>query len=257
MKRQKVQLIAILVILILCIGSYVFLLKYNAKVEEDEETDDYTILTLDTDDIVKIVLETSDDGEVFTLVKSDDVWSVSGDDETDIDESAVEDLLNDGETITSDKEITDVTDFEMYGLDEPALTITFTDSSDNEYKLSIGDYSSSASMYYARVNDESTVYLVDSTVYSAFNIELDDLVAEEEEDSSTDSSTTDASAEDSSETDSGEADASTEDTGTTDSSSEDASTTDVSSEESSDTDSSSEDASSESATTDVSSEESN
>ena len=48
MKKQKTQLIIILVVLAVMVASYFALSAHNKKVVEDEATDDYTLLTLDT-----------------------------------------------------------------------------------------------------------------------------------------------------------------------------------------------------------------
>ena len=54
MKKQKTQLIIILVVLAVMVASYFALSAHNKKVVEDEATDDYTLLTLDTTKISEI-----------------------------------------------------------------------------------------------------------------------------------------------------------------------------------------------------------
>ena len=70
MKKQKTQLIIILVVLAVMVASYFALSAHNKKVVEDEATDDYTLLTLDTTKISEITGTKTTKTEVTNEVDS-------------------------------------------------------------------------------------------------------------------------------------------------------------------------------------------
>ena len=70
MKKQKTQLIIILVVLAVMVASYFALSAHNKKVVEDEATDDYTLLTLDTTKISEIKVTKTTKTEVTNGVDS-------------------------------------------------------------------------------------------------------------------------------------------------------------------------------------------
>lgn len=229
MKKQKIQLIVILAVLVLAIASYFLLSHYNKKTEEDESTDDYTILTVDTTDVTEIKVTSEEEAasdtaadaasasteaastddasadtgstdaaalsstdaepvyeekDVLDLVNDGDTWYLASDKSLNLDQTSVKSMLADVEKMTSDKQITNVTDFDQYGLDHPSLTIVVTTSDGTDNTIRIGDYNESAGMYYVRINDDTEVYLIDSTLNTAFNIDSSTLVSTDSSDSS-------------------------------------------------------------------------
>ena len=52
---------------------------------------------------------------------------------------------------------------------------------DNMYTIKIGDYNSVINSYYISLNDEKTVYTVDTILYNALNKTLDDFKQIDEE----------------------------------------------------------------------------
>lgn len=218
MKKQKTQLIVILVVLAVLVASYFALSAHNKKVEEDEATDDYTILTMDTTTVTQIkvtkttktevVVETaeaiegsssdaateevsSDAAEeaateeasvaepvyeytsevLYDLVLEDGTWYLSSDKSLAIDQDTVTTLLSNLETVTSNKEIQNVTDFAQYGLDHPSLDIEVSLTGGTTTTIHIGDYNSISSLYYVRIGDSANVYMITSTLNSAFNVD--------------------------------------------------------------------------------------
>ena len=54
MKKQKIQLIIIIVLLVVFVGGYFGLKKYNKVKDEEASTDSYEVLTLDESTINEI-----------------------------------------------------------------------------------------------------------------------------------------------------------------------------------------------------------
>ena len=75
--------------------------------------------------------------------------------------------------------IPDVTDFDQYGLTDSENTISLQ-WDDDLYVITIGDQNSNAGgLFYVRVNDEDTVYTIESSVRYALEKTMDDFAASE------------------------------------------------------------------------------
>lgn len=193
MKKQKTQLIVVLVILLICVGGYFGLRHYNSVIEAQEAEAEYTILTVAEDDITQVV-SSNENGEL-NITKVDGTWTFTDDDTQSVDQDTVSTMLSNVLEVTSDQAISDVTDMSVYGLDEPVVTITLV-TTDGSHTLKFGDFNETNSLYYMQFDDETTVYTVSSSIYTAFSKTNEDLVAEEEEEAdASDSASSDASTE--------------------------------------------------------------
>lgn len=266
MKKQKTQLIIILVVLAVLVASYFALSAHNKKVVEDQAKDDYTILTMDTTTIKEVkvtkttktevgaadaastdttdeaadgasdvateeasttdvateeataaaeteessAVETTDAADAsaeeastqapaevqyeytsevaYDLVLENGAWVLASDKTVELDQDSVTYLLSNLATVTSNKEITGVTDFAQYGLDHPSLTIEVTVNDGTKTSIYIGDYNSVSSMYYVRIGDSANVYLITSTLNASFGVDSSSFKKVEETQSTTETS---------------------------------------------------------------------
>ena len=181
MKKQKIQLIIILVLLLIFAGSYLGLKQYNKVQDKKDSTDTYTALTLDKSAITGMKI-TMASGET-DLVKKADAWVLSSDEAQKIDQDTVSTMLEDIEKITANNKIDNVSNFDQYGLKTPAIVVTITTSDGKQNIVNIGDYSDSTSRYYCRIGNDTTVYLVSSDLHTAFNKSQTDLIVKNSADS--------------------------------------------------------------------------
>lgn len=259
MKKQKTQLIIILVVLAVLVASYFALSAHNKKVVEDQAKDDYTILTMDTTTIKEVKVTKTTKTEVgaadaastdatdeaadgasyvateeasttdvateeasateettdaaadvsaegastetpaevqyeytsevaYDLVLENGAWVLASDKTVELDQDSVTYLLSNLATVTSNKEITGVTDFAQYGLDHPSLTIEVTVNDGTNTSIYIGDYNSVSSMYYVRIGDSANVYLITSTLNASFGVDSSSFKKVEETQSTTETS---------------------------------------------------------------------
>ncbi|MCR5100116.1 MAG: DUF4340 domain-containing protein [Butyrivibrio sp.] len=212
MKKQKIQLIVVLVLMLVFICGYFGLKKYNSVIEAKEAEAEYQVLTLNEENISEI--KSDNESGTFHLIKSDDTWTFAEDTENNVDQDSVSTLLENVLSVESDQAIFDVEDMSIYGLDEPVETITLV-TSDGTYTIKIGDFNNTNSLYYMQLGDDATVYTVTSTIYTAFKKTDEDFIAEEEEEAATEASSEDVTvseASDSSSTEETTADESTEET---------------------------------------------
>jgi uncharacterized protein YpmB len=204
MRKQKIQLILISILLVILVAAYFIMMKHN-KEEVKEEENSSVFLTMDTSEINQISVlkaeesakadassagdssqssDQSTDKEVFTLIKENNTWYLKDDKSVKIDQDAVSTKLNSLKEVTSQRDLPDVTDFSQYGLDKPSLIIRVTSDDNKETEICIGDYNSNASGYYAVKDNNTTVSVIGSALYTEYNIDASTLEKTEEKDSS-------------------------------------------------------------------------
>ncbi len=174
-KKQKINLILLAVVLVCIIAGYFVLKNYNASKDEDS----YTVAEIALEDIS--ALDVTNSTGSFSLVKEGDALKVSADPTADTDTSVIDSMVEDLAAITANRAITDVTDFAQYGLDEPTTVITVTLTDGTQKTISLGSYSGSASRYYCRIDEETTVYMVSTNYHSHFEKTDEDLIVEAED----------------------------------------------------------------------------
>ena len=95
MKKQKIQMILILVVLVLCIGAY-FLVSHMAKQEEQKEKDSETegqttIAKIDADKVDAFSYEV--DGKTYSYTKDGNDWKYDDDNSLKLDSSSINTML--------------------------------------------------------------------------------------------------------------------------------------------------------------------
>ena len=131
MQKQKKQMIVLVILLILLILAYIGVHFYSKKQEEKEnakeEAEKIQVTDLEVSDITQFSYVL--DGTTLSFTKNGTEWTYDGDQSVDIDESALETLLNKASAITASDEVTEYDDLADFGLDDPANTVTLkTDS---------------------------------------------------------------------------------------------------------------------------------
>ena len=183
MEKQKKQLLGLLVILIVAVIAFI-VVKNLPDEEEEDTTASYEVTDLNADNVTKLVY-TNENG-TLTLNKNGDEWICEEDRSVDIDEDTVNTMVGKVASLTSENKIENVEDISQYGLDNPSLTILVSDGT-TSYTLLIGDYNETTYTYYMCLeSDKSTVYTTQSvTIYSFQNNTLEDIMAEAETETAT------------------------------------------------------------------------
>ena len=214
MKKQKIQLIVILVLLIVFVGGYFGLKKYNENVQAKESEPKYTALAL-TDQDENESIEVTNLNGTFDIEKDENGdYYLKDNDSINVDRDKIDSKIEEIKTITSEQVVDGAENLADYGLDDPDVTVVISLKDGESHTLYFGDFNQSASTYYLKVDDISTIYTVSSTLKSAFIFSADDIQKAEETEEAT-------------ETEASESEASeTEDTETTDNSETSEDTTD-------------------------------
>ncbi len=184
MKKQRNQFIVICVILVIAVAGYIGLTVYNnnqeAKQAEEEEAATIYAIQISVDDITAFSYTL--DGETLSFELVDDEWVYTDDTSIDLDEDAVEDMIDVVESFTAEDvvEADDYEDLADFGLDEPACTVTVT-TEDGTVTFYAGDYNLVTYYYYLKRSDDDRIFLCESDLSASFTSTVEDLTAEEEE----------------------------------------------------------------------------
>mgnify|MGYP003518070073 FL=1 len=181
MKKQKIQMLVIVVILLLCIVAY-FLAPRYAKQQErrdkDSETQGQVNLTvIDPNDVDAFSYIA--DGTTYSYTKNKDTWTCENDTSLKMDADSIATLLGNLKKITAAEAIDDYDSIADYGLDQPQNTITVTCGNETT-TIDIGDYNEMLQEYYIKISGDDKIYLADSTLKDAFSKKPDTMVQQEE-----------------------------------------------------------------------------
>lgn len=180
MKKQKRQLLIMLLALVVLGGGYFGLRQYNkVQSEKVEESDETVLVTLEKEDIIRFTYDYND--VVYTFEKNDDTWYYADQPDWNLTQYRLTNIASKLAALTPKETITGVTDLSQYGLDDPAKTVTFETETDS-YTFYAGDYNDIISVYYiCMAGDDSTVYTVSAAYVTVFNLNPEDIIEEEEE----------------------------------------------------------------------------
>ncbi len=177
MKNQKKQLFILVFCLVILLGGYVCLMKYNEKqAEVPQEAVAEPIVQVFSEEIKEFSYDY--EGETYRFVLEEDVWKNKEDTSLNIDQTIVGNMVSQISQITADTTLENVEDLSLYGLDTPERIIAFA-TADVSVQIQIGDYNSMQDLYYLRVDEGTTVYAITSTRLKTFKYTLDDLIIEE------------------------------------------------------------------------------
>lgn len=176
MRKQKIQLVVLLAAFLLFALGFYAAKSISAREEEKErakEAGEYTALSFDANDLVKLEIEREDGN--LELDFHEGKWSFVKDINLEMEEqneeekgyevnaSVADELRDTLANLTSQNEIAAGEDESEYGLDKPAMTITVTLSDGAEHSVEVGSLNSMLQAYYIRVDHSDTLYTMSET----------------------------------------------------------------------------------------------
>lgn len=180
MKKQKKQLIALCILLLVCIVAWVGLTKWNKsqeqKKQEEEEASKVTVTDIAVEDVNAFSYQYNN--ETLSFVKEDGTWYYEADKSISLDQDAVETLVATAAQLIVEQEIKDYEGLSEYGLETPSNTITLT-TEDGTTTLLIGNKNDMLSQYYVKTDQSDSIYLAGSAVYTTYQKGIADLTATE------------------------------------------------------------------------------
>lgn len=187
MKKQKKQLIALCILLLICIVAWAGLTKWNKsqeqKKQEEEEASKVTVTDVATEDVNAFSYQYNN--ETLSFVKEDGTWYYETDKSISLDQDTMKTLVATAAQLTAEQEIKDYEDLSEYGLETPLNTITLT-TGDGTTTLLIGNKNDMLSQYYVKTDQSDSIYLAGSAVYTTYQKGIAELtVTESTEESAT------------------------------------------------------------------------
>ena len=192
MKKQKIQILILLVLCIVCVGGY-FIIR-NHTFETEEETVSVDVTNFNKDDVTELILSGDhiykmDYSKMLAFHKeknADATWTESSLPDETIKESTVNTLLNEIANITTTETVVEAPeDLSQYGLEEPFRTITAVLSDGTQVVIYAGNKSDLLSEYYIKVEGDDNVYLVSSNIVTDFDKDPEDFIDETETETET------------------------------------------------------------------------
>ena len=173
MTKQSKTLIALAAVVVVCAAGYVGLRTWNQSQSEVDETVYITQLSDPT------ALSVTNQYGDFSFTKGEEGWTRDDDSDFPTDQDALDDLAGQAGKLAAVRTISDPEDLTSYGLDAPTMEVNLTDEDGTQVKLLIGSTADSGD-YYAKVDGSDTVYTIASTLPTALDIQVDELIAQAE-----------------------------------------------------------------------------
>lgn len=191
-KSQKKQAVGITAILVLLVAALLGLKLYNKNANENKAQEEETARIYVTSAEAGAITEFSwqQEGQTLTMTKDGDTWSCKEHPEYVIDADKVETLLENIAPLEAEQVVEDPEADDVYGFDLPTNVITYT-AGEETITLTVGMENEITGGCYLKSTADGMVYLVDSSLVSAFNIDASELEKEE----TSDVTDTDASSE--------------------------------------------------------------
>ncbi|MDO4291954.1 MAG: DUF4340 domain-containing protein [Eubacteriales bacterium] len=183
MKKQKIQLLVLLIVCLACVGGYFFI--RSQSFETEEETTEVSVTDFNKDDVTELIV--SGDHELH-FVLEDGTWTESSLPGESISQESVNLLVSEIDNITTTETVVEnPEDLSQYGLAEPFRTIQAVLSDGTTVTIHAGSESTLLSKYYVQVEGDENVYLVSSYIVTDFDKTAEEFVEEEETESSEES----------------------------------------------------------------------
>ncbi|NLK77878.1 MAG: DUF4340 domain-containing protein [Clostridiales bacterium] len=178
MNGQKKQFIGICVLVVLCVAAYFGLKTYNAKTAEkeqkEEESKKIEAVKIDKEKVNAFSYQLN--GTTITFEKDGDTWYYQSDHSINIDQDKINTMLAAVADVTSEEKLENVEDTSEYGFDNPTNVLTFT-MGDGTRTITIGMQNEITNQYYIMDNNSDTIYIVDSSMSTAFSKSVEDMTA--------------------------------------------------------------------------------
>lgn len=178
MKKQRKQMLILLVVCLICVGGFLFLQNADLeKKDETTETENYKLEVFETEKVSELIV--SGENELH-FIKKDGVWILADDESLSLDQATVNSLVTNLGKIYTDTKIGTVEDLNEFGLKDPVLTVDVILEDGSEAEIRGGLYNDLAYGYYIQVNEDPEVYLADGYVIGSCRKGVNEFLAEVE-----------------------------------------------------------------------------
>ena len=173
MKRAK--RLSILVILLVAVCAAAIVVMQMEERQEQIQATGEIVLEIDSDAVTALSWTYEDTSLAF---HKDDIWRYDDDDAFPVDQEKIGELLAPFASFGVSFVIEEVTDFGMYGLEEPLCTISLT-TQEQDYTITLGEFSELDEERYVSIGD-GNVYLAKADPLEEYDAVLSDLIDQDE-----------------------------------------------------------------------------
>lgn len=169
MKRKKRMLLLLGLLIILC-GAYGGIRGWNAhlKSEKAAKKKTQTVKIINAENLAKI--NYTKGNKNMSFVKKNNTWKYAKDKSITLIQSSVEQIASTVSSLTTVETIEDPDALSDYGLADPVYTVKYETEAGKKGTLEIGN--ASGEDYYAKVQGEDTVYMIDSTLVESLQFSI-------------------------------------------------------------------------------------
>ncbi len=179
MKRMK-KMLLLFAALVILLGAYGVLVNRETETAVVDEESGTFELTEQTADELTSISWTQDETE-YSFTRTDGVWYVADNDSYPVAQEKIESLCEDLLEMKGNRKLENVSDLSIYGLTEPAFSITAAWSDGTQTVYSMGDATPFADGYYLTLEENaSTVYTVSESLSDLFDATMDDFTQTED-----------------------------------------------------------------------------
>lgn len=173
MKRSKRLYMLFIIFCVTCVATFA-VSQVEANKEQIKTIGDI-VLEVSSEDIQSLNWEC---GDVSFTFHKDERWVYDADETFPVDDEKIDSMLALFEAFGVSFIIEEVTDYSMYGLDNPECTINFA-TNEQSYTVTLGDFSNMDSERYVSIGD-GNVYLAKVDPLETFDVGLNDLIRHDE-----------------------------------------------------------------------------
>ena len=171
-KKKKTGILIVLIFLLIIANGAASAWNSRTEKKKEKEAEASKIYLTDVNEIT--AYSYSDGSQSMGFTKTDDTWTYNEDTEIPMNQDTVQSTADSIRQMTAVRELEDPDQLSDYGLDHPAYTISFQDSSGTESQILIGN--GAGENYYATVGDSGKVYTISSDFQNYLQFDLTNLV---------------------------------------------------------------------------------
>ena len=180
--NKKIRIIVVLGVLCVALASYAIV---TSILNDAEDTETNIVLSsVSSEDLTGFSFQHHKDAEytedVYSFVKKAGTWYYDDDKDFPVNQAFAQTKAEVIREIKAERIVEEnPEDISQYGLDEPYLTVSVSDT-ENTYVYYVGDYNESTTTYYIMQEGHDAVYLADAQLFIAFDLQLWDFISKEE-----------------------------------------------------------------------------